>query len=64
MQEDLTPETTRHILNELTAGRRPKPGPQKRKDGPARRQSEPEGPLTSLTSKVGRGPAASLGSIR
>lgn len=56
VQEDLTPETIRHILDELSAGRKPVPGPQKRSDQPARRQSEPEGGLTSLTSKVSRSP--------
>ena len=42
--EDLTPESLKHVLAELAAGRRPKPGPQ---DG--RHASEPFGGLTTLT---------------
>jgi NADH-quinone oxidoreductase subunit E len=41
--EDLTPETFAHVLDEIAAGRKPKPGPQ---DG--RQFSAPEGGPTTL----------------
>jgi len=46
--EDLTPESIRKVLDEFSAGRKPKPGPQS-----GRRQSEPHGQWTSLTEKPG-----------
>lgn len=44
--EDLTPEDTDEILNDLKAGRTPKPGPRSGEGG--RFASEPAGGLTSL----------------
>lgn len=44
--EDLTPESTIRILEELKAGKTPKPGPQS-----SRNTCEPSAGLTSLTSK-------------
>ncbi|XP_041376342.1 NADH dehydrogenase [ubiquinone] flavoprotein 2, mitochondrial-like [Gigantopelta aegis] len=45
--EDLTPEDTDRILNDIKAGKIPKPGPQSGQDW--RFASEPKGGLTSLT---------------
>ena len=42
--EDLTPKTFERIIDELAAGKQPKPGPQN-----GRHASAPEGELTSLT---------------
>ena len=50
--EDLSPETTRRILDDLTAGRTPKTGSQT-----GRRSCEPAGGLTSLVTITG-GPEA------
>lgn len=50
--EDLSPETTRQILDDLKAGRTPKTGSQT-----GRRSCEPAGGLTSLTTMTG-GPEA------
>ena len=47
-QEDLTPETIVKVLDELKAGRKPKPGPQ----SGTRRQSEPHHKLTTLLEAV------------
>ncbi|KAI9613619.1 hypothetical protein KEM48_003747 [Puccinia striiformis f. sp. tritici PST-130] len=44
--EDLTPESVVKVLEELAAGRKPKPGPQS-----TRQSSEPVGKLTSLSEK-------------
>lgn len=44
--EDLTPESVIKVLDDLAAGRKPKPGPQS-----SRQSSEPVGGLTSLTQK-------------
>ena len=52
--EDLTPEIFETILDQLAAGKRPKPGPQSR-----RRSSEPIGGPTTLLN--GRGTAARTG---
>jgi NADH dehydrogenase (ubiquinone) flavoprotein 2 len=46
-QEDLTPESTRKILDAFAAGKKPKPGPQS-----GRHTSENSAGLTALTSKV------------
>ncbi|XP_027199438.1 NADH dehydrogenase [ubiquinone] flavoprotein 2, mitochondrial-like [Dermatophagoides pteronyssinus] len=46
--EDLTREDVKHIISELKAGRKPKPGPTKQS---GRFSCEPAGGLTSLTSK-------------
>ncbi|CAD6222305.1 GSCOCG00000904001-RA-CDS [Cotesia congregata] len=43
--EDLTPETTKEIINKLKVGERPPPGPQKSQ----RFAADPAGGLTSLT---------------
>jgi NADH-quinone oxidoreductase E subunit len=51
--EDLTPEATEEILEELRAGGKPKPGSRI-----GRRSSEPAGGLTTLTAKPDRKPAA------
>lgn len=52
-QEDLTPESVIKVLDELAAGRKPKPGPQHGR----RRHSEPRDKLTTLTEKVSCSPA-------
>jgi hypothetical protein len=49
LQEDLTPESTRKILDAFAAGKKPKPGPQS-----GRHTSENSAGLTALTSKVRR----------
>ncbi|KAH7641710.1 nadh dehydrogenase [Dermatophagoides farinae] len=46
--EDLTREDVKHIIGELKAGRKPKPGPTERS---GRFSCEPSGGLTSLTAK-------------
>lgn len=46
-QEDLTPETTIKIIDELKAGGKPKPGPQS-----GRKQSENSAGLTTLLTEV------------
>ena len=46
-QEDLTPETTKKILNAFAKGQKPKAGPQS-----GRRTSENSAGLTNLTGKV------------
>ncbi|KAL3320146.1 NADH dehydrogenase [ubiquinone] flavoprotein 2, mitochondrial [Cichlidogyrus casuarinus] len=46
--EDLTEEDTVRILNDLKAGKKPKPGPQSGQNN--RFACEPKGGLTSLTS--------------
>jgi NADH-quinone oxidoreductase E subunit len=51
--EDLTPEATEEILEELRAGGKPKPGSRI-----GRRSSEPAGGLTTLTAKPDTKPAA------
>uniref|UniRef100_A0A095AQ94 NADH dehydrogenase [ubiquinone] flavoprotein 2, mitochondrial n=1 Tax=Schistosoma haematobium TaxID=6185 RepID=A0A095AQ94_SCHHA len=48
-QEDLTAEDTVRILDEIKAGKKPKPGPQSGQGG--RFASEPKGGLTSLTTE-------------
>lgn len=45
-QEDLTAKDTEQILDDLKAGKKPRPGPQH-----DRFASEPKGGLTSLTEK-------------
>ncbi len=47
-QEDLTPESTKNILDAFSKGQKPKPGPQS-----GRFTSENSAGLTALTSKVG-----------
>jgi hypothetical protein len=47
LQEDLTPETTKKILDAFAKGEKPKPGPQS-----GRHTSENSAGLTALTSKV------------
>lgn len=47
MQEDLTPETTKKVLDAFANGKIPKPGPQS-----GRQTSENSAGLTALTSKV------------
>ncbi|VDP69235.1 unnamed protein product [Schistosoma mattheei] len=47
--EDLTAEDTVRILDEIKAGKKPKPGPQSGQGG--RFASEPKGGLTSLTTE-------------
>ena len=47
LQEDLTSETTRKILEAFSKGQKPKPGPQS-----GRQTSENSAGLTALTSKV------------
>ena len=54
--EDLTPEIFETILDQLAAGKRPKPGPQS-----ARRSSEPSGGLTTLMNGAGTGGKKALG---
>ena len=54
--EDLTPETTIKVLDALTKGQKPKPGPQS-----GRQTSENSAGLTALTSKVSEQPFAGLG---
>ena len=49
IQEDLTPETTRTVLEAFRKGEKPKPGPQS-----GRHTSENSAGLTALTSKVCR----------
>lgn len=46
-QEDLTPETTKKVLEAFAKGQKPKPGPQS-----GRHTSENSAGLTALTSKV------------
>jgi hypothetical protein len=46
-QEDLTPETTKKVLDAFRKGEKPKPGPQS-----GRHTSENSAGLTALTSKV------------
>lgn len=46
-QEDLTPETTKKVLDAFAKGQKPKPGPQS-----GRHTSENSAGLTALTSKV------------
>jgi hypothetical protein len=48
LQEDLTPETTKKVLNAFAQGQKPKPGPQS-----GRQTSENSAGLTALKSKVG-----------
>ena len=47
LQEDLTPETTRKVLQAFSKGEKPKPGPQS-----GRHTSENSAGLTALASKV------------
>lgn len=47
VQEDLTPETTKKVLEAFAKGQKPKPGPQS-----GRHTSENSAGLTALTSKV------------
>lgn len=47
VQEDLTPATTKKVLEAFAKGQKPKPGPQS-----GRKTSENSAGLTSLTSKV------------
>lgn len=49
LQEDLTPETTKKVLEAFRKGEKPKPGPQS-----GRHTSENSAGLTALTSKVCR----------
>lgn len=46
MQEDLTPESIKKVLDEMAAGREPKPGPQS-----GRRTVEPAGEAITLVGK-------------
>jgi NADH dehydrogenase (ubiquinone) flavoprotein 2 len=46
MQEDLTPETTRKVLDAFAKGEKPKPGPQS-----GRKVSENSAGYTALTEK-------------
>lgn len=46
-QEDLTPETIKKVLDDMSAGRKPKPGPQS-----GRRTVEPKGQAITLVGKV------------